>query len=365
MKREEAWKTISRASITKSEVERLFCAKEGRSLEELYGVRINAVPSLYHIVDATKVLGERILNRCSEFGPIRNYNTLISEEMEVELVHEKETEKEVQQIPIAKPAPHSLHEHVTRFIMTGKVPPNTPAILPVSRALSHTSLNLPKGISQALSHLRVTQDFCSTILLGSDPYPGVMDHFLRPVEWVLSTTSLSKGLIVALSPYEVNSLLPLIRQSSHVRLHLFAPRGTRSMRSFEALDRFVLAARYPVNPLPRPIALQLNLFSGSLYILDHAAYVELCGMLRLYFDELPPHLAKPNVIATSRFVKDPAARLVLGMIGLGFKGNPVTMLRKLLVMRRYGQSLGPSHMGKMLHGTKLHKGKGRDFEEAD
>lgn len=362
MKREEAWETLSRTSIAKSEVERLFCVKEGKSLKQLYDVQFNAPMSLYHIIDTKKEIGDRILTNATQFGGITTYNSLILEEVEVELVHEKENEREIHEIPLAEPAPHSLHTHIISLITTGTIPPKTTAILPVAYALSHTSLKLPEGTHQAFSHIRVTQDFCNTIILDSTSRLGTMDHFLRPVEWVLSTTS-PLALIIILSPYEVNSLLPLIKESRYVRLHLFAPRITRAMRSFESLDRFVAAAQHPVDPLPRPIALQLNLFSGSLYILNHAAYIDLCRILRLHFDQLPANLANRSTITSGGFVRSLAARPHLGITCPGFRDDPTEMLRKFLMLRRYGQNLGPSHMGKILHGMKLHKGKGRDFDE--
>lgn len=131
------------------------------------------------------------------------------------------------------------------------------------------------------------------------------------------------------------------------------------MRTLENLDHFVLPETLLAAPLPPPLALQLNLFSGALYLRDYAAYKDLCILLRLHFGDLPPHLAKPSIINPWCYVRDPAARRTLGMFGPGFSDYPLPFLRRLLILRRYGLDFGPSHMGKLLYGTKLHN---KDFE---
>jgi hypothetical protein len=135
------------------------------------------------------------------------------------------------------------------------------------------------------------------------------------------------------------------------------------MRTFEDLDRFILPGDPPAIPLQRLLAMQLNLFAGSLYLRDHTMYKDVCAALRLQIDVLPPHLAKRQYVDRNGYVKHGPTRLQLGFTGPGFKTNALPFLRKLFVLRRYGQPLGPSHMGKLLHGVKLHKGKNRDFDE--
>jgi len=148
-----------------------------------------------------------------------------------------------------------------------------------------------------------------------------MDHFLRPVEWVVTSITSKSPIIVAVSPYEVDQLLPQIRDSTAVKLHLFAPRGNLFMRTFEDLDRFVLPGDPPAIPLQRSLAMQLNLFAGSLYLRDHAMYKDVCAALRLQIDVLPPRLANRQYVDRNGYVKPGPARLELGFTGPGFKTN--------------------------------------------
>ncbi|KAI9569302.1 hypothetical protein HD554DRAFT_2092770, partial [Boletus coccyginus] len=53
---------------------------------------------------------------------------------------------------------------------------------------------------------------------------------LRPVTWVVSGRGAHNEVLVILSPYEANHLLPYIRSSDKVRLHLYTPRVAESMK---------------------------------------------------------------------------------------------------------------------------------------
>lgn len=193
-----------------------------------------------------------------------------------------------------------------------------------------------------------------------------MDHFLRPVEWLVTALDHDGVTIgVALSPYEVDQLLPSLRTSKAVTLHLFSPRTTLSMRSLEDLDRFVVPSTSTPNPVDRELAIQINLFSGALYLRDYAMFKDLCGILRLYFGELPADMMDGNFIRPNGFVKGEQSQKQLGFEDDGFEEYPVSFLDKLLTLRRYGLGFGPSHLGKLLNGTCLQKGEGKDFPHDD
>ncbi|KIM25734.1 hypothetical protein M408DRAFT_25862 [Serendipita vermifera MAFF 305830] len=166
--------------------------------------------------------------------------------------------------------------------------------------------------------------------------------------------------MVLFSPYEANQLFPRFRTSEGVRLHVFAPQNNQAVPSLEDLDFLTLPFTASAFSLPRPLALQLNLFVGSLYLQDYKTYRDVCSVLRLYFGPLPPYLAKPGIINVSGFVHDLNARKELGMGELGFENNALPFFRGMLKLRRFGRGLGPSHMGKILYGTRLRKS---DFVE--
>jgi hypothetical protein len=121
----------------------------------------------------------------------------------------------------------------------------------------------------------VMADFITTIR-GSNS-EGLMDY-LRP------STGLSgkNGIVVVISSYEANELLPIIRQQKEVRLHVYAPRVTSSMRSFSDLT-FHTIPDPPADPWSAPLhtRIQLSLFSGQLYFDSQEEYHMVCALLAL------------------------------------------------------------------------------------
>lgn len=137
------------------------------------------------------------------------------------------------------------------------------------------------------------------------------------------------------------------------------------MKPFDIFDSFYLPSQTSKPIVPRHFIYQINLFSGTIFIRDYQTYQDLCKVLKLHFDRLE---TKPSsgdgivirdVVDLTFFVFDSSTRVELGMDQAGFKESPVPFLRKLLTIRRHGQGLGPSHMGKLVHGMKLNE---EDFD---
>jgi hypothetical protein len=133
------------------------------------------------------------------------------------------------------------------------------------------------------------------------------------------------------------------------------------MRPFDTFDAFYLPNRSSSRALPAKLVRQINLFSRYIFLRDYRAYRDLCKVLGLYFDLLDSPASSTasstahDVIDSTYFVVDRDTRRRLKMNIDGFQESPVPFLKKLLVLRRHGQPLGPSHMGQLLHGLKLSK----------
>ncbi|CAG7852750.1 SubName: Full=Uncharacterized protein {ECO:0000313/EMBL:CCA74434.1} [Serendipita indica DSM 11827] len=210
-------------------------------------------------------------------------------------------------------------------------------------AHSETTLQIPKGFPEVFTGLLFTDDFYHTITIPSFKTSGSMDQFIRPVEWIVTAHQQC--------PYEANALIHIFRESKRAALHIFSARSNLSLQSMEDLQRFSVPA--VEQPIPRYLAISLNLFSGALYIRDKKTYDDICGLLRLKLEGLPTHLANPRIINSTGFVRTAAARRELGMPVMGFEESALPFFRKLITMRRYGKGFGPSHMGKLLYGKKL------------
>jgi hypothetical protein len=354
--RQTGWRHMSTGvRTTAQQMQDLFCQKESRSLAQLYGVeerksaRERAGHTLSNINENPML--RAIEEHCKLFETFSFDDARTQEEQEVELVHEQEVEREVERPPAATPAPHSVHADVKYLASTGLLVPNSPAFRTVQKSFEHTSLVFPAGGASAFSNLIVTNDFYHTIQRAGSI--SKVDDFLRPVEWVVTSQVQRSPLIVAFSPYEVNKLLPIFRTSTKAKLHLFAPRTSLGMRSLEDLQLFTLPTNIPRTPISSPLAQQLNLYSGTLYLRDIQSYRDVCRALRLHFGDLASEIADMGVINSNGFVKDRGAREELGLVGKGFEEDPVQFLRKLTHLRRNGRSFLPSHLGQILFGVGL------------
>lgn len=138
-----------------------FCEMEARTLDALYGISNDLERDLVRGIDTTHEIGRLIVERCEKFGSLSIYDTTILEEMEVELVHEKEMEREVEVIPSSKPAMHAIHPDVLRFIDTGFIPVWTSGLLHIREAFANLSpphsSRYRRSVFQYKSHARLLQ----------------------------------------------------------------------------------------------------------------------------------------------------------------------------------------------------------------
>ncbi|KAG8797373.1 hypothetical protein FRC16_008981 [Serendipita sp. 398] len=357
--REEGWRRIGAKSLPPGVVASLFCEPEGHTLASLYAnFTQSAAPwtlmgdwhTLHH---SQRQLLHRINERCKEFGDFSSHLVMFGEEKEIELVHEKEQEREVQRAPHATALEHHLFQNLVDFVKNPGRLPMRSAILYAQDAFAGTTLSdPPRGFKELFSALYVTRDFCKVI---ETKHPEAMSRFMRPIEWVITPNKSPPDFVIIISPFEANALMPLFRLTTKLRLHPFAPRNNVTMRSLEDLTWFTVCSAPVTAPLPRQLVVPLNLFSGALFIRDEATYKYICAAMRLYIDPAPLPFGLEDKVTSVGFVWNDAARAELGMTGPGFTMNAVFFFRKLLRFRRHGQGFRPSHMSKVLFGERLVK----------
>lgn len=364
VRRAASWKDREEGKLSHKQLAEHLCERESRTLEELYGPSAGNELSWiwdYHSPKAQSKISRSIYDRCKDFRSFSIADATLNEEKEIELEQEKEVEIVMERARPANKAEHHLHQDINNFISTGSIPRHSTSFFQVDRALLHTSVPLPDGLLKVLGGIVVTKDFYHTVQLPTSPSIGCMDDFIRPVEWLMIPKAQRPHIAVALSPFEVNELLPTIKASTAVRLYMFAPRNSLSTRSFETFDTFYLPSKSSFPAVPPLLVRQINLFSGSVFLQDYKTYRDVCKMLGLHFgmlDRRPSSSASSadhDLVDSTYFVVDQATRRQLGLKADGFQESPVPFLRKLLAIRRYGQPLGPSHMGKLLQGQKLSK----------
>jgi hypothetical protein len=289
-----------------------------------------------------------IRKQCEKLGFFSIADTHM-EEQEREVSHEVKRERQVERPPKVSPAHHNIHPDVSHLVDTSRLKINSPAFVSPFAPFNEPLVTAEnQGWS---SSILTTSDFVNTIVTHT---PGSTADFLRPVNWILSTSHSGKQKLVIMSPYEVNVLLPKIKMSSNVHLHIYMPRVTQSMPSFDELWFYGI-------PPPRltwispdaALRNQLNLFVGQLFLWDFATYSQVCAFLGLHatgYDApdgvladgfIPPHIRGPG--ATSRFTN-----------------SPVPFMRLLMSSHRHGVNYDTTHLGKILHARPLTE---NDFEE--
>jgi hypothetical protein len=343
----DAVSNVSRVTCYWEEIQE----REALSLSEMYGMRGNTIDPLSNwdgkdpvsqkLIQVWKGLETAVVQDCS-----------MHEEQEREVAHEIERERQVQRPPPAKPLPHSLHPDVIHFLEHGTLPElreesSLKSAFVTMRETSACSL-LDLDLNNSSVNVYVTKDFISVV----KQHQGLhKDEYLRPVNWVLSSTRAREILI--LSPYEADRLFSRIENQSLVQLHIYAPRVTSSMISFEDLQFYTVSAALTVSaPLVSEPSLHcLSLFAGSLYFQDYTRFKRLSRFLGITSNLVDDE--EDVEVSVDRFVNR-AGRNKLGWtIDCPFDRCPIPFLKALTSLRRRGQGYAQSHLGSLIYGRLL------------
>jgi hypothetical protein len=308
---------------------------ESRTLEEMYWVTPDAAMSLE--MYGIPALKERI----ERLGVTQLVDVRMAEEQEREADHEVEQERHIVRPPKVQPAIHVIHKDILEFVSTGGLRVSSKHISP---------LLVPLGMTEAFNSMSVwspplaTADFTTTVL--GFKHNGLTDY-LRPVNWILSSGSGNASTVVVISPYEANELLPIIRKKNTVRLHVYAPQVTSSMRTFSDFTFHTTPdSRSPAGQWSAPahIRTEVNLFAGQLYFDSREEYERMCVLLAL-------SMAHPGAeyCEIDGFV--PPAYRTGGWSPL--VKSKVAVLKTLIGLRRKGMSYSRTHMGQILNASPL------------
>jgi hypothetical protein len=332
---------------------------EGRRLEDMYGTRHTNHELM---VAASKIPALR--SRLRKLGITNLEDPHLDEEQEREISHEVERQRQIERPAKMEPTLPTVSPGLQDFIISGILGP----LAGLQRLMS--VIWIPEGEHGApwSANLLATADFFTPVV-GSRK--ANTTSYGRPVWWILS--SKRSDILVVLSPYEVNSLLPSIRRSQAVHLHVYTPRVVQDMRSFSDL-RFYSIPPLPPNwtPPTRGVRSQLNLFSGQLYFDTYQEYFELCAFLgaaspessRLYRRGRVPRRSDGFVWPSNRSrTMNPELRAALSDFGgRSFHFGIIGSLKTHVSLRRSGMDFTRTHVGRLLHGRQLSED---DFADGD
>ncbi|KAI8936437.1 hypothetical protein NX059_006844 [Plenodomus lindquistii] len=334
-----------------------FLEPEAQDLETRYKPKTKEDEASHQLLgwDLSNNNVAQIISRCRDFEAMGFSSAALSEEQERELAPEIEEERQIERPPRMSAEKNGLHIDLHKLVLTGKLALASEAYQPAFRTLGSTSAAKHFKLSSLPSDLLVTKDFARTVKVppGSTQASFISDSYQRSVQFVLSIPSCSTpGKVqhmIVISPYEANVLLPIVRALKKVTLHLFAP---RSNASFEPLDRLMLyniGHAFTPDSVSRSLTLQLNLFAGSLYLRSLSEYDDLCDFLGL----LRTKARADQEVWADGFINPPCGKWNL-------KKSPVPFLRALLMkIRREGEGVEKTHLGKILNGVRL---EASDFE---
>ncbi|KAG6887948.1 hypothetical protein C0995_011388 [Termitomyces sp. Mi166 len=311
---------------------------DARTLDEMYEAQPDQDVTSFHPAFQLSNLKERL----DQLGIVELSDVRADEEQERQVSKEAEKERQRELPPKVKPAAPQFHEALKSLIESGAFSPG-----PASPFIPLFSpLRSKHEWSDALFS---TIDFAKTVKGGAS-----VGDFLRPVNWILSVPE--HRVLIVLSPFEVNKLLPMIWKNKHVHLHVYAPRVNKNMKSTEDL-RFFTVPPLPTSSDPLAFApdliLQLNLFAGQLYLKDFETYQRLCRVLGIIGAE-----SGPRIWDSDGFVK-PEDRTGAMKEQCQMAVSPVMFLKELFSLRRKGMGYAPTHMGNILNVKPLDS---KDFE---
>lgn len=329
-----------------------FLEPESQSLDCRYRPSNRDAPFLRSQLERSANL-RLISDKCLEFGNLNFASTQLQEEQERELAPEIQQERQVQRPPPAKPEKHHLHPDLREFVSTGILKEPSSAYKPAFESLRNTSATAYLDVSQFPHGLQVTNDFSTTVQM-SHVSNFISDTYQRPVQWVLTSTSggepppgkrVAKQVII-ISPYEATCLLPEIRTSRAVTMHLYAPRKNLGFSTLDQLTLYNVSGVEHPTEIPDTFRIQLNLFAGQLYINSYGEYQGICELLGVASVKTPDNLT----VAADGFIVADHQRPKTG-----FSQSPLKFLKVLMSQIRTDcLEIDKTHVGKILEGRLLH-----------
>jgi len=351
-KRQTGYATPSTSDSHVEFLKNVWLQPAARSLEKMYGLITERSPNL---VNDNPAMHERLRT----LGVTAVRDAQMEEEQEREVSHEFEQELQLERPPRVPAAVHHLDEGVRRFVQRGTIPMKSDVFFPLMTPLRSESDTLSPQNPWS-TRLLATRDFMITTINGNEK--STLTDYLRPVNWIVSRVPKDDEsmVLVVMSPYEVNTLLHDIRKSKSVRLHMYAPRATQAVKTFENLEFYCVPSPLPGSAVLESLSLdvrcQLNIWAGQLYLDQYETYLRLCLLLGVTSSEAAERYSS---VQSDRFVPKTGRTGEMMEVCL-FDESPLTLLKMLFGLRRKGMSYHQTHIGKILHARLLLR---EDFEE--
>lgn len=219
---------------------------------------------------------------------VKRFTHALDEEQEKELEQEVEEQTQVERPPDAKPAKPILDKRLEVLVREGATAAlvdamkSENALLPIAKSLENTQLSeFCEENKDAWSEcLLVTRDF-HTVL---DSSSKSCDEFLRPTWWIAqikNNNEPTKNILVLLSSFECNHLLPAFRRTNKSTLFMYRPRLSKLHSNLLHEEELQVTGSLTPNTIDIDDEIQIGVYSGLMYFKNEAEQNAYCGFLGL------------------------------------------------------------------------------------
>ncbi|KAJ3565847.1 hypothetical protein NPX13_g7345 [Xylaria arbuscula] len=244
---------------------------ERQTLEQMYGgTSGSSLPVATEHIAAPQLQGfaAQLRRICSKSDAVQT-GALEEVEQEREVQVQVEQERQVQKPPryeaLAFPG---LHPAISHFARTGvlETTPSTHEDCGVEQAfvcMARSNVGRRYGVRRTGSRLFVSKEFGKTVVYGKEE--GVVDNFLRPVEWILWSPSTQTALVII--PEEAELLIPRLRLRANkpsVYLVAYAAPVTKAMACFNSLQYYSLPRLPTEHIFPEWFRIEIGILAGRL-----------------------------------------------------------------------------------------------------
>jgi hypothetical protein len=287
----------------------------------------------------------KIIHKLDEF--VQNLKAFITsyfnEEQELEMEIEKHEEKEVEESPCAEPLENELELDVLRFVLEGEYNRNSKSFISLSNSLDESSLERLMHHKAWSDQVFTTKDFSKTVEKNDNT-----DSYLRQPRWLCYNQDLN--VILIMSEYETNKLLPYVKGSKYNSIALLLPRCRKNQKRIISFSNI---------EIPSYLLEQISIYAGSLYFNskeeeeNFLSFISFCPS-----SNNPPYL---SLINKNGYVGEKFKKTIFKNIKeenlskLYSESDPSEMIIKLYELRNYGVIPKSSHhLEILLRGKKMY-----------
>lgn len=199
---------------------------------------------------------------------------------------ETDVQSQVERPPDALPAKPIFDERLKQLVNEGangtliEVMKNENALLSIAASLANTQLSefCSKNSDAWSSNLFVTEDFKTVIQSSLQS----CDEFLRPIWWIGQIRrGEARNVLILLSSFEANNLLPAFRKSVNSTLFMYRPRLSKIHSNLLNDAKLQVTGSSALSTIDIDDQVQIGVYSGQMYFEDIAEQKAYCDFLGL------------------------------------------------------------------------------------